>query len=116
MAMLDTEIGQGRGSGADRRGVDGCAFDEATQLAFASCGEGVTMIAKEKRRTNCRSCRPCRRNVAPARLRSIRKTHRIYLPTAHFQPPLPPGAPIGPAIVPNTMKLAGLRTAESAKH
>jgi hypothetical protein len=29
-------------------GVDGYAFDDATQLAFASCGDGTTTIAKEE--------------------------------------------------------------------
>jgi len=28
--------------------VDGAAFDDSTQLAFASCGEGVTTILKEE--------------------------------------------------------------------
>ena len=29
-------------------GVDGAAFDAGSQLAFASCGEGTTTIAKEE--------------------------------------------------------------------
>ena len=28
-------------------GVDGAAFDPATQLAFASCGDGTTTISRE---------------------------------------------------------------------
>ena len=46
--MLDTESGKVVTTVPIGEHVDGCAFDEATQLAFASCGEGVTTIAKEE--------------------------------------------------------------------
>src|SRR3954467_3685766 len=47
MEMVDTTSGKVVASVPIGAGVDGCAFDDATQLAFASCGEGTTTIAKE---------------------------------------------------------------------
>src|SRR3954467_8430604 len=47
MEMVDTTNGKVVGSVPIGSGVDGCAFDDTTQLAFASCGEGTTTIAKE---------------------------------------------------------------------
>ena len=48
MVMLDTENGKVVATVPIGAGADGCAFDETTQLAFASCGEGTTTIAKEE--------------------------------------------------------------------
>ena len=48
LVMLDTETGKVVATVPIGSGVDGCAFDATTQLAFASCGEGVTTIAKEE--------------------------------------------------------------------
>src|SRR4029079_9337458 len=48
MEMVDTTNGKVVASVPIGAGVDGCAFDDATQLAFASCGEGTTTIAREQ--------------------------------------------------------------------
>src|SRR6478672_9004699 len=48
MTMLDTQSGKVVGSVPIGSGVDGCAFDDASQLAFASCGDGTTTIAREQ--------------------------------------------------------------------
>src|SRR5204863_597649 len=48
MVMLDTETGKVVANVPIGAGVDGCAFDDASQLAFASCGDGTTTIAKEE--------------------------------------------------------------------
>ncbi|MEO8044593.1 MAG: YncE family protein, partial [Spartobacteria bacterium] len=48
MVMLDTTNGKVVGTVPIGTGVDGCAFDDATQLAFASCGEGVTTVVREE--------------------------------------------------------------------
>jgi YVTN family beta-propeller protein len=108
MVMLDTESGKVVDTVPIGAGVDGCAFDEARQLAFASCGDGTTTIARE---------------VAPGKLTVIQtlrtergarttaldpKTHRIYLPSAKFEPvpsPSPGMSPARPRIVPNTLKV-----------
>jgi len=88
-------------------GVDGCAFDDATQLAFASCGEGTTTIAKEEgdKLTTVQTLKTER----SARTMAVDpKTHRIYLPSAQFEPaatPSPGASPTRPKMIPNTMKL-----------
>src|SRR3954454_4813727 len=48
MEMLDTTSGKVVGSVPVGSGVDGCAFDDATQLDFGSCRGGTTPIAKEE--------------------------------------------------------------------
>jgi hypothetical protein len=47
------------------------------------------------------------------------KTHRIYLPSAQFQPPPSPSpgaSPGRPSVVPNTLKLLVYGPTESVKH
>ena len=118
MVMLDTESGKVVDTIPIGSGVDGCAFDDATQLAFASCGDGTTTIARE---------------VAPGKLTVIQtlktergartmaldpKTHRIYLPSAKFEPapaPSPGASPARPKIVPNTLKLLVYTSGEPIK-
>src|SRR3954468_2005801 len=107
MEMLDTTSGKVVGSVPIGSGVDGCAFDDATQLAFASCGEGTTTIAKEEgdKLTLVQTLKTER----SARTMALDpKTHRIYLPSAQFEPaatPSPGTSPARPKMVPNTMKL-----------
>src|SRR6478752_5526630 len=48
ITMIDTQSGKVVASAPIATGVDGAAFDDSTQLAFASCGEGVTTILKEE--------------------------------------------------------------------
>ena len=107
MEMLDTTNGKVVASVPIGAGVDGCAFDDATQLAFASCGEGTTTIAKEEgdQLTTVQTLKTER----SARTMALDpKTHRIYLPSAQFEPaatPSPGASPTRPKMVPNTMKL-----------
>jgi hypothetical protein len=47
------------------------------------------------------------------------ETHRIYLPTAQFQPPPSPSpgaSPGRPSVMPNTLKLLVYGPTESVKH
>jgi YVTN family beta-propeller protein len=107
MEMVDTTNGKVLGSVPIGSGVDGCGFDDATQLAFASCGEGTTTIAKEDgdKLTLVQTLKTER----SARTMAIDpKTHRIYLPSAQFEPaatPSPGASPTRPKMIPNTMKL-----------
>src|SRR6266446_6357516 len=48
MTMLDTESGKVIATVPIGAGVDGCAFDDLMQLAFASCGDGTATIAREE--------------------------------------------------------------------
>ncbi|HSV62057.1 MAG TPA: YncE family protein [Chthoniobacterales bacterium] len=117
MEMVDTTNGKVMGSVPIGSGVDGCAFDDTTQLAFASCGEGTTTIAKEEgdKLTLVQTLKTER----SARTMAIDpKTHRIYLPSAQFEPPATPSpgaSPTRPKMLPNTMKLLVYGPIDSAQ-
>ena len=119
MVMLDTESGKVIDTVPIGAGVDGCAFDDATQLAFASCGDGATTIAREETPDKLTVLQTLKTERGARTMALDPKTHRIYLPSAQFQqPPSPsPGVPPGrPSVVPNTLKLLVYGPAESAKH
>jgi YVTN family beta-propeller protein len=108
MEMVDTESGKVVGSVPIGTGVDGAAFDDASQLAFASCGEGTTTIAKEEAPDKLAVAQTLKTERGARTIAIDPATHRIYLPTAKFQPapsPSPGASPGRPTIVPNTQKL-----------
>ncbi len=119
MVMLNTQTGKAIANIPIGAGVDGCAFDDATQLAFASCGDGTTTIAKEEAPDKLTVVQTLKTERGARTMEIDPKTHRIYLPTAQFQPapsPSPGASPARPTIVPNTLKLLVYGPAESAKH
>jgi YVTN family beta-propeller protein len=119
MTMLDTQSGKVVGTTAIGTGVDGAAFDDATQLVFASCGEGVTNIVKEEAPEKLRAVQTLKTEPGARTMALDPKTHRIYLPTAQFLPPPSPSAgasPGRPSVVPNTLKLLVYGPTESVKH
>jgi YVTN family beta-propeller protein len=119
MTMLDAQSGKVVGTGPIGTGVDGAAFDDATQLVFASCGEGVTNILKEETPERLSVAQTLKTERGARTMAIDPKTHRIYLPSAQFQPapsPSPGASPGRPTIVPNTLKLLVYGPAESAKH
>jgi len=108
MVMLDTETGKVVANVPIGAGVDGCAFDDASQLAFASCGDGTTTIAKEETPQKLTVVQTLKTERGARTMALDPKTPRIYLPTAQFQPapsPSPGASPARPTIVPNTLKL-----------
>jgi len=108
MVMVDTQTGKVIANVPIGRGVDGCAFDDSTQLAFASCGEGTTTVAKEEGPDKLTVAQVLKTERGARTMALDPKTHRIYLPTAQFQPapsPSPGASPGRPTIVPNTLKL-----------
>jgi YVTN family beta-propeller protein len=118
MVMLDTEAGKVVATAPIGSGTDGCAFDEQTQLAFASCGEGVTTIAKEETPDKLTVVQTLKTEPRARTMELDPRTHRIYLPSAQFQPapsPSPGASPGRPTIVPNTFKLLVYALAESPK-
>ena len=118
MAMLDTETGKVVATVPIGAGVDGCAFDGTTQLAFASCGDGTTTIAKEETPQKLTAIQTLKTERGARTITLDPQTHRIYLPTAQFHPPPSPAlgsVPDRPMIVPNTLKLLVYGQAESAK-
>lgn len=108
MVMLDTETGKVVTNVPIGAGVDGCEFDESTQLAFASCGDGTTTIGKEDALDKLTVVQVLRTQRGARTMALDSRTHRIYLPTAQFAPapsPSPGASPARPSIVPNTLKL-----------
>jgi DNA-binding beta-propeller fold protein YncE len=108
MEMLDTETGKVIASVPIGAGVDGAAFDEASQLAFASCGEGTTTIARAEAPDKLTVVQTLKTERGARTMALDPATHRIYLPTAQFQPapsPSPSMSPGRPTIVPDTFKL-----------
>ena len=108
MTMLDTETGKVVTTAPICAGTDGAAFDDASQLAFASCGDGTTTIAKEETPDKLTVVQTLKTERGARTMALDPNTHRIYLPTAQFQPPPSPSpgaSPARPTIVPNTLKL-----------
>jgi YVTN family beta-propeller protein len=119
MVMLDTESGKVVGSVPIGAGVDGCAFDDARQLAFASCGDGTTTIAREEAPDKLTVLQTLKTERGARTMALDPKSHLIYLPSAQFQPPPSPSpgmSPGRPSVVPNTLKLLVYGPAESVKH
>src|SRR5262249_17394552 len=108
MVMLDTETGKVITTVPIGAGVDGCAFDGKTQLAFASCGDGTTTIAREEAPDKLTIIQTLKTERGARTMALDPKSHWIYWPPAQFQPPpyQSPGASPGrPTVVPNTLKL-----------
>ena len=117
MVMLDAESGKVVSTVPIGTGVDGCAFDDATQLAFASCGEGVTTIAKEEAPDKLTPVQSLKTEKSARTMALDPTTHRIYLPSAQFEPevsPAPGAKRSWPKMVPNTMKLLVYGPADTA--
>ena len=119
LVILDTNTGKVIATVPIGAGVDGCAFDDVTQLAFASCGDGTTIIAKEETPQKLTVVETLKTEPGARTMALDPKTHRIYLPTAQFQPPPSPSPGASPgraSVVPNTLKLLVYGPAESVKH
>jgi YVTN family beta-propeller protein len=118
MAMLDTETGKVVATVPIGAGVDACLFEDATQFAFASCGDGTTTIAKEETPQKLAVVQTLKTERGARTMALDPETHRIYLPTAEFHPapsPAPGASPARPTIIPNTLKLLVYGPAESPK-
>ena len=86
-------------------GVDATAFDDATGLAFASCGEGVLTVVREESPDKFTVVEnvPTQKGARTMALDS--KTHNAYTVTAKFGPPPAPTADQPhprPSLIPDT--------------
>ena len=87
MLMMDTENGKVLAWVPIGQGVDANRFDPGTQYAFASCGDGTTTIAREDGDTL--TLVQTLQTERGARTMALDPTtHRIYLATAKFGPPV----------------------------
>ncbi|MGH7951134.1 MAG: YncE family protein [Limisphaerales bacterium] len=83
MLMMDDVTGKVLASVPIGEGVDANAFDSGTQLAFASCGDGTTTIAREN--GNKLTVVQILKTERGARTMALDlNTHKIYLATAEF--------------------------------
>jgi YVTN family beta-propeller protein len=86
MVMVDSESGKVLANVPIGDGVDANAFDPATQLAFASCGDGTVTIAHED--GNKLTVVQTLQTEKGARTMTIDPaTHKIYLASAKFDAP-----------------------------
>jgi DNA-binding beta-propeller fold protein YncE len=87
MAVVDTKSGRVVATPPIGAGVDGTAFDPATQLAFASNGEGTLTVVHEDApdRYTVVGTVPTQRGARTLALDE--RTHRVYTVTAQFGPP-----------------------------
>jgi YVTN family beta-propeller protein len=86
MVMMDSTTGKVLATVPIGEGVDANAFDPETQLAFASCGDGTTTIAREDgdKLTVVQTLK----TEKGARTMTIDPTtHKIYLASAKFEEP-----------------------------
>jgi YVTN family beta-propeller protein len=108
MVMMDSASGKVVATVPIGQGVDGSAFDPETQLAFASCGDGTTTIAKEESPDKLTVVQTLKTERGARTMALDPKTHKIYLPTAQFepQPEQAAGAPRQrPKMIPGTFKI-----------
>ena len=109
MVMLDSDTGKIVAKIPIGAGVDGCAFDDARQLAFASCGDGTLTIAKEEALDKLTVVQTLTTERGARTVALDPGTHRIYTCTAQIAPdtgPSPsPGERRRPNYVPGTFHL-----------
>ena len=87
MAVVNADTGKVLTTPAIGEGVDATAFDDATGLAFASCGEGVLTVVREDSpdKFSVAESVPTQQGARTMALDS--KTHNVYVVTAKFGPP-----------------------------
>jgi YVTN family beta-propeller protein len=110
MSMLDSDTGKIVATVPIGAGVDACAFDDATQLAFASCGDGTLTIAKEQTPDKLTVVQTLTTERGARTIAFDSKTKRIYTCTAQIAPePASPSPATGerrrPTYVPDTFHL-----------
>ena len=96
---------------SDRRGgggVDAAGFDAATQLAFASAGEGTLTVVREETPDRFTVVETVATKPGARTLTLDQRTHRVFLSTAQ-RGPAPPATASQPrprpAIVPDTFEV-----------
>jgi DNA-binding beta-propeller fold protein YncE len=92
MAVVDADTGKVIATPAIGDGVDANAFDPKTDLAFASCGEGVLTVVHEDSPTKFSVAQTVTTQPGARTMALDEKTHNVYLVTAKFGPPPAPTA------------------------
>ena len=108
MVMMDSSDGKVVATVPIGEGVDGNAYDPGTQLAFSSCGDGTVTIAREETPKTLVTVQTLVTERGARTMALDPKTHRIYLPTARFEPvsePVPGATRQRPKPVPGSFKI-----------
>jgi DNA-binding beta-propeller fold protein YncE len=109
MAITDADSGKVVATPAIEEGPDAAAYDPATHLAFSSNGESGTLTIIRAVGKDHYSVVDTIKTATGARTMTLDgKTHKLYLPTAHFGPaPAPSGTNQHPrpAILPGTFEV-----------
>jgi len=92
MAVVDADSGKVLATPAIGEGVDATAFDEETNLAFASCGEGVLTVVKEESPEKFSVAENVKTQQGARTMALDSKTHNAFVVTAEFGPPPAPTA------------------------
>ena len=92
MAVVDADSGKVLATPAIGEGVDATAFDEETNLAFASCGEGVLTVVKEESPEKFSVAENVKTQQGARTMALDSKTHNVFVVTAEFGPPPAPTA------------------------
>ncbi len=103
MVMLDDTNGKVVATVPIGQGVDANAFDPGTELAFASCGDGTTTIAKEESPDKLTMVQTLPTQRGSRTLALDPTTHKIYLAAAQFEAPAQ--GERRPRMVPGTFKI-----------
>jgi YVTN family beta-propeller protein len=101
MVMLDSDTGKVVAKTPIGARVDGCAFDDAKQLAFASCGEGTMTIAKEEALDKLTTVQTLTTELGARTIALDPGTHRVYTCTAQIAPDTRPSPSPGERRRPN---------------
>ncbi len=110
MIVLDARSGQHLAELPIGQGVDACAADPGTGLAFASCGDGtLTVVQEEAARPGALRVAEVVKTQRGARTMALDpRTHAVYLATADFEDAparAASGEPPHPAMVPGSFVL-----------
>ena len=90
MAIVDADSGKLITTVPIGGGVDAAAFDPETNLAFASCGEGVLTVAREESPSKFSVAENVPTQEGARTMALDPKTHEVFLVTAKFGPPPAP--------------------------
>jgi YVTN family beta-propeller protein len=103
MVMMDSSNGKVLANVPIGAGVDANCFDPATQLAFASCGDGTVTIAHEDSPDKLAIVQTLATERGAKTMILDPTTHKIYLGAAKFEPAS--GSQKRPAVLPNSFRI-----------
>jgi DNA-binding beta-propeller fold protein YncE len=87
MAVVDADSGKVLATPAIAEGVDATAYDDETDLAFASCGQGVLTVVKQDSPQKFSVGENVKTEPGARTIALDTKTHNVFTVTAKFGPP-----------------------------